>query len=230
MSSILPSSYYYFFLLVEPALTIAGGISAIFDPEGFGSNLLPKHIERATVDIGRTSRGQIIISELGSCFILLAMISISLFYIIKHNLEHQPVIQEKMIKGLLVPLAIADILHVAVTLLPLPISHLKSPSQWTHIVHSTVWITLSLFIVRVLWLSGVGRRTSSVSRVSTTSITSKSPSHSQAGQRPIPLPKSHSQVQVEQLISESKSSEESEEEPKSTPKRRGRPRKTPLAE
>lgn len=47
------------------------------------------------------------IDEIG--FILLAMISLSLFYVIKHYLEHQPAIQEKMIRGLLIPLAIADV-------------------------------------------------------------------------------------------------------------------------
>ncbi|KAK8845362.1 hypothetical protein IAR55_006075 [Kwoniella newhampshirensis] len=229
MSSVLPDGYYYFFWFLEPALTIAGGISAIFDPKGFGGNLLPGHIERATKDIGTTSRGQMIVCELGSCFVLLALISLSLFYLFKHHLEHQPAIQETMIRGLLVPLAIADLLHIAVTLLPLPISHLKSPSQWTHILHCTVWITLTLFVVRISWLLGIGRKTcdkpASISRESSTRITTQAQT-----QRPIPLPTSQSQIQVEQLITDTLSDERPEEEVKPLPKKRGRPRKTPVAD
>lgn len=40
---------------------------------------------------------------------LLAMISFSLFYIFKKHLEDKPVLQEKLVKGLLIPLAIADV-------------------------------------------------------------------------------------------------------------------------
>lgn len=42
-------------------------------------------------------------------FMLLAMISFSLFYIFKKHLEDKPVLQEKLVKGLLIPLAIADV-------------------------------------------------------------------------------------------------------------------------
>lgn len=40
---------------------------------------------------------------------LLAMISFSLFYLFKRHLEDKPVLQEKLVKGLLIPLAIADV-------------------------------------------------------------------------------------------------------------------------
>lgn len=42
-------------------------------------------------------------------FFLLAMISLSLFPIIKKELAYSPVLQEKVIMGLLTPLAIADV-------------------------------------------------------------------------------------------------------------------------
>jgi hypothetical protein len=47
-------------------------------------------------------------------FFLLAMISLSLFPIIKRDLAHLPALQERLISGLLAPLAIADvsILHL----------------------------------------------------------------------------------------------------------------------
>lgn len=42
-------------------------------------------------------------------FFLLAMLALSMFPLIKNNLGSNPVVQEKMVKGLLVPLAIADV-------------------------------------------------------------------------------------------------------------------------
>ena len=42
-------------------------------------------------------------------FLLLAMISLSLFPLFKRHLAHVPAVQEKLVRGLLVPLAIADV-------------------------------------------------------------------------------------------------------------------------
>lgn len=66
-TSVLPGPYFYFFWLLEPILTVAGGVSAIYDPISFGGNTLPRNIERATLKMGNTVRGQIVVSELGSC-------------------------------------------------------------------------------------------------------------------------------------------------------------------
>lgn len=65
--SVLPAPYFYFFWLLEPILTVVGGVSAIYDPISFGGNTIPRNIERATVKMGSTVRGQIVVSELGSC-------------------------------------------------------------------------------------------------------------------------------------------------------------------
>lgn len=42
------------------------------------------------------------------------MISLSLFPIIKKELDHLPALQEKLVRGLLLPLAIADVSTVFV--------------------------------------------------------------------------------------------------------------------
>ncbi|WWC57861.1 uncharacterized protein I303_100396 [Kwoniella dejecticola CBS 10117] len=214
--SVLPKGYYYFFWILEPALTIAGGVSAITNPQDFGRQQLPDALERTSVGIGATSRGQMVISQLGSCFILLAMISISLVYLFKKHLDDTPAGLEKMMRGLLVPLAIADLLHIFVTLLPLPISHLKSPSEWTHIVHCTVWITLGLFITRVSWLLCIGRPSAK--------SLSKARPPSKTGQRPIPLPKA-SELVVEQVLRPAVEAEQTGQ-----PRRRNTPRKARLVE
>ncbi|KAL0244004.1 hypothetical protein I308_105267 [Cryptococcus tetragattii IND107] len=215
-TSVLPAPYFYFFWLLEPILTVAGGVSAIYDPISFGGNTLPRNIERATLKMGNTVRGQIVVSELGSCFMLLAMISFSLFYLFKRHLEDKPVLQEKLVKGLLIPLAVADVLHIAVTLLPLPMSHLENPSQWTYILHSTVWITSSLFIVRLAWLFGIGRATAKSMLESRRSPTR---------QARLPLPKGNSEAMVEQVVQTEKPREHTAVESPATIKKRGRAKK-----
>ncbi|KIR37420.1 hypothetical protein I352_00736 [Cryptococcus deuterogattii MMRL2647] len=217
--SVLPAPYFYFFWLLEPILTVAGGVSAIYDPISFGGNTLPRNIERATLKMGNTVRGQIVVSELGSCkscsklplshlfltcvwvvvrisgFMLLAMISFSLFYLFKKHLEDKPVLQEKLVKGLLIPLAIAD---------------------WTYILHSTVWITSGLFIVRLAWLFGIGRATAKSMLESRRSPTR---------QARLPLPKGNSEAMVEQVIQTEKPREHTAVESPATIKKRGRAKK-----
>ncbi|WVR03368.1 hypothetical protein IAU60_000359 [Kwoniella sp. DSM 27419] len=219
MPSVLPKSYYYFFWLAEPILTIAGGLSAIIRPREFANDLLSQRVERSTWDIGRSSRGQILAGELGSCFMLLAMISLSLVYLFKKHLDDRPAVLEKMVKGLLVPLAIADLLHIAVTFLPLPISHIRSPRDWSHVLHCTIWITSTLFIVRVSWLLGIGRP-SAASLSAARSVKTSS-------QRPIPFPKSQSELRVEKVIQAEEESAVAEEQ---TPRRRTRARASRAAE
>ena len=71
--------------------------------------------------MGRTVRGQIVIGGLGNCeptswsleltgsgFFLLAMISFSLFPVFR-SIKDRPQLQEKLVTGLLTPLAIADV-------------------------------------------------------------------------------------------------------------------------
>ncbi|EIW67851.1 hypothetical protein TREMEDRAFT_32751 [Tremella mesenterica DSM 1558] len=142
----LPKRYYYMFWLVEPFLTILGAGYAIFLPEKYASSLLPETVERSTIGIGATTRGQMVIGALGSCFFLIAMISFSLFPVIQ-SLPESPT-KVSLVKALLIPLAIADLSHIIVTLLPLPISLFKSPTSWTGLIHGNVTITIILFLVR----------------------------------------------------------------------------------
>ncbi|KAJ9111819.1 hypothetical protein QFC20_002406 [Naganishia adeliensis] len=85
------------------------------------------------------------------------MISLSLFPIIKKELDHLPALQEKLVRGLLLPLAIADITHIILSLIPLPRDLTFRPDLWTGLIHGNVVITSGLFLVRLLWFTGVGR-------------------------------------------------------------------------
>jgi hypothetical protein len=64
---ILPAPYFYFFFLVEPILTLAGAAYAIFLPETYGRELLPRAVEIGTDAVGGSTRGRLIIGCLGNC-------------------------------------------------------------------------------------------------------------------------------------------------------------------
>lgn len=61
------------------------------------------------VQLSRVSPSSYLSRTRDTGFFLLAMISLSLFPIIRKELGHLPVLQEKLMGGLLIPLAIADV-------------------------------------------------------------------------------------------------------------------------
>ncbi|ODN75846.1 hypothetical protein L202_05839 [Cryptococcus amylolentus CBS 6039] len=217
-SSVLPGAYYYFFWLIEPLLTVAGGVSAIYDPVAFAKDSLPLNIERASALVGKSVRGQLVTTQLGSCFLLLAMISFSLFWVIKKNFKDQPAVQEKLVKALLIPLSIADLVHIGITLLALPVSHLQDPSAWTYVLKGNVWITSVLFLVRSAWLLGIARPTASSIHDSALSP------HKQAR---LPLPKTVSEYAVEQVVEIDSKPSEREAIPKAVETPTSAKRRTP---
>ncbi|KAL1412084.1 hypothetical protein Q8F55_003081 [Vanrija albida] len=157
MSDTLPPHYFYFFWLVEPGLSVAGALYAIIWPEEYALDLLPSTTERITNIVGRTVRGQMVFGQLGSLFGILAMISFSLFPLFKWTLGTQPALQEKLVRGLLVPLLIGDYVHIILTLVPLPSEIRWSPLEWTGLIHGNVDVTTVLILFRTAWLFGIAR-------------------------------------------------------------------------
>ncbi|CAK9782422.1 hypothetical protein CC85DRAFT_280898 [Cutaneotrichosporon oleaginosum] len=155
MSHVLPPFYFYFFWLVEPGLSVAGALYAIFRPETYAADLLPVGLERITQVVGNTLRGRMLCGQLGSCFLVLAMNSFSLFPVFRRQ---TPVLCEQLTRALLVPLLIGDFTHIALTLAALPYELVLEPWNWTQLIHGNVNITWGLVFIRTLWLLGVGRQ------------------------------------------------------------------------
>ncbi|WVQ76441.1 hypothetical protein IAR50_006108 [Cryptococcus sp. DSM 104548] len=216
--SVLPGPYYYFFWLVEPLLTVAGGVSAIYDPVKFAKDSLPLTIEKASALVGKSVRGQLVTTQLGSCFLLLAMISFSLFWVIKKHFNENPAVQQKLVKALLIPLAIADLIHIGLTLLALPVSHLQDPSAWTYVLKGNVWITSVLFLVRSSWLLGIARPSAASIKDSVLSPTK---------QARLPLPKTASEYAVERVVEVDSKPSQREAIPKPVETPTGAKRRTP---
>jgi hypothetical protein len=83
-SPVLPAPYFYFFFLIEPVclqvvpptithfppaqiLTLAGAAYAIFLPETYGRELLPRGVEALSNGVGASTRGRLLVGCLGNC-------------------------------------------------------------------------------------------------------------------------------------------------------------------
>jgi len=87
---------------------------------------------------------------------LLGLINFFLLRAARQYLSSQPVLQEKIVAGLLTPLVIGDVLHIAFTLWALGDVR-WNVSEWTVVIWLTVLIGLALFIPRITWHMGIGR-------------------------------------------------------------------------
>jgi hypothetical protein len=81
---------------------------------------------------------------------LLGLINFFLLRAARQYLSSQPVLQEKVVAGLLTPLVIGDVLHIAFTLWALGDVR-WNVSEWTVVIWLTVLIGLALFIPRIAW-------------------------------------------------------------------------------
>jgi hypothetical protein len=87
---------------------------------------------------------------------LLGLINFFLLRAARRYLSTQLALQEKIVAGLLTPLVIGDVLHIALTLWALGDVRWNL-SEWTVVIWLTVLIGLALFIPRVAWHMGIGR-------------------------------------------------------------------------
>ena len=87
---------------------------------------------------------------------LLGLINFFLLRAARRHLSTQPILQEKIVAGLLTPLVIGDVLHIAFTLWALGDVRWNF-SEWTVVVWLTVLIGLALLVPRIAWHMGMGR-------------------------------------------------------------------------
>ncbi|KAF8525142.1 hypothetical protein BU17DRAFT_84067 [Hysterangium stoloniferum] len=154
----LPSFYQLLFLYLEPISTISPAILAWIFPGAtwFHSELIPTQSTSSTLLDARTTMA---IWQLANCYFLLGLISSLVFRAVRDALPHDLVAQEKIVRASLTALAIADVSHVGLSLIGLPSEIRTNPSTWNPMTHGNVTFTTFLFIVRVAWLLGIGRKT-----------------------------------------------------------------------
>ncbi|BGP18424.1 hypothetical protein JCM10213_001671 [Rhodosporidiobolus nylandii] len=150
----LPRSYFLFFTVLEPFLTILGSLYAIFRPATYFSSLFPPTLAPPPMEDHPASL--MAVRQLGSCFFLFAILGATLLRVV--NRESEPKAVEKVTRVYLACLAAADLTHIGFTLFDLGLTGTLSPFEhWNQLVFGNVVITAALFAVRMMWFTGVGR-------------------------------------------------------------------------
>ncbi|KAG8764906.1 hypothetical protein FRC16_008222, partial [Serendipita sp. 398] len=92
--------------------------------------------------------------QLANCYFLLGLIGSLVFRAARDSLRNDLVAQERIVGALLMALAIADISHVAVSVLATPYEIIMKPSSWNGAFIGNVPFTLFLFCCR-FWETNV---------------------------------------------------------------------------
>ncbi|KAG8976053.1 hypothetical protein FRC05_004684 [Tulasnella sp. 425] len=151
---VLPHVYFLIFNIIEPAMTTAAAVMAIGTSDWYYNETLPSDGKPAA---GLTLRAQLIVRQLGNCYFLLGLISLCVFSAIRGAVPNNPAAQEKLVGGLLTALAIADLTHVGLSVLGMPLDLVFQPSRWNGIVHGNITVTIGLFLCRMAWFAGIRR-------------------------------------------------------------------------
>jgi hypothetical protein len=154
-TSAVPDFYYTLFAFYEPALTVIGFIGTLCDPETAhntqapwpAGSLPPVVLPKASI---------VTVIQLAHVCALVGLLNIFVLTAARQHLASQPALQEKIVRALLTPLLIGDIMHLYVTLWALGDDRWDI-AQWSPMLWATVVIGVSLTIPRVMWHLGIWR-------------------------------------------------------------------------
>ncbi|KAG7090716.1 hypothetical protein E1B28_009809 [Marasmius oreades] len=154
----LPGFYKLLFLYLEPASTAIPGLMILIYPGStwFHHQLIPSSTDplpKGFLD----DRTNMAIWQLAGCYFLLGMISSFVFRAVRSALKHDSKSQERVVGSLLLPLAIADVIHISSSFIGLPPDLRLNVQEWNGTTHGNITITTFLFIARVAWFLGIGR-------------------------------------------------------------------------
>lgn len=74
----------------------------------------------------------------------------------RRHLSHTPALQEKIVRALLIPLVLGDVMHVGVTLWALGDARWDTRG-WSPLLWTTLVLGFSLLVPRVMWHMGIWR-------------------------------------------------------------------------
>ncbi|BGP34140.1 hypothetical protein JCM10296v2_005955 [Rhodotorula toruloides] len=160
----LPSPYFLFFSVLEPLLTFAGAAYAIFTPLPYYIALYPPSLLAPPTAKSTHVAATMVVRQLGSCFFLFALMGCVLLPAMRRTLEDRPEELEALVEAYLACLSAADLTHIGFTLFDLGLEGSFAPSGWNALVWGNVGITSVLFLVRMMWMAGIGRGSARPSR------------------------------------------------------------------
>ncbi|KAF7306413.1 hypothetical protein MIND_00432500 [Mycena indigotica] len=153
----LQGFYQLLFLYLEPTSTMLPALMAWTFPGArcFHHQLVPTANSVPTTPL--ETRTQMLVWQLGNCYLLLGLVSSLVFRAARDALKHDPVSQERIVGALLAALAIADVTHIVATLIGLPPALRYDFLAWNPMTHGNISFVVVLFSVRIAWFFGLGR-------------------------------------------------------------------------
>lgn len=153
--SAIPDFYYLLFAFYEPALTILGFIGTLYDPETTHNTQAPWPLENPPPAV--LPRASVVtVIQLAHVCALMGVVNIFVLTAVRKHLASQPAIQEKIVRALMVPLLLGDVLHLYITLWALG-QERWDISRWTPMLWTTVILGFTLMIPRIMWHLGIWR-------------------------------------------------------------------------
>jgi len=155
----LPGFYYYWFMYFEPISTFAPALTCLFSPgtAWFFHELVPSNIPAPTTMAGLEGRAAAAIWQLANSYMLLGLLQSFGFRAIRDTLPNNPAAQERILGASFTALALADITHILVTLLALPVDIRYDFSKWNTMAHGNTTAVAALLLTRLAWFAGIGR-------------------------------------------------------------------------
>lgn len=153
--SAIPDFYYALFAFYEPALTILGFIGALSDPETTHNTQAPWPAHSPPpATLPKASIVTVI--QLAHVCALMGVVNFFVLTAVRTHLASQVAVQEKIVRALMIPLLIGDVMHLYVTLWALG-DEKWVLARWTPMLWTTVLLGLTLMVPRVMWHLGIWR-------------------------------------------------------------------------
>ncbi|KAI5124937.1 hypothetical protein M0805_007364 [Coniferiporia weirii] len=153
--SAIPTFYYVLFGIYEPLLTITGFVGALVDPKS-------THDGQAPWPYGLPPLGDlplathVTVLQLAHVCGLVGVINGFVLYACARHLAFAPALQEKIVRALLTPLLVGDVMHILITLWALGDSK-WDVKNWTPMLWTTIMLGMTLLVPRVMWHLGIWR-------------------------------------------------------------------------
>jgi len=141
----LPTFPAFVFKVLEPLSMIAGVLAACFDNERFITSQLPPSLSPSSL-LPSTLSAQMIVYQLGNTYALIGMLGVAVL-----NLSTE----QRVVNAYLTILAIADVGHLAATMMGMGWDGFFDVSNWNDMAWGNIGATFFLFVTRLAYLGGL---------------------------------------------------------------------------
>jgi len=152
----LPAFYYVVFGIIEPVIVWVGAVAAFLDPESVYIQQAPWPNDQPPTGPLPTAT-LVTFAQLAHVCTLLGTLNFTLLRAARSpQLAAQPALQETVVRALLAPLVVGDVLHLTLTFWALGDSR-WDVGRWNGTLWATIVIGVMLLVPRVAWHMGIGR-------------------------------------------------------------------------